>query len=319
MTTPPRTIGITLGDPAGVGPELIEAALAEVPRVPVRLYGPAPLVAEVAARQGRVHPIPTTPDLAGVVPGRYTPASGAASVAALRHAAADLASGGIAALVTGPIAKTALWEAGLPHPGQTEFVAAACGVARFAMMLAGPRLRVTLATTHVAIREVAATLTTGAIVDAGALTATFLRDRLGRPAPRIAVLGLNPHAGDGGRFGDDEARVIAPAVAALRAEGIDATGPLPADTAFFRAFSGDYDAVIAMYHDQGLGPLKLVHFADAINVTLGLPRLRCSPDHGPAYDLSGTGRANPASTIAAIRFAADTAGSFRGRPRPGRS
>jgi 4-hydroxythreonine-4-phosphate dehydrogenase len=311
MTTSTPPIGITLGDPAGVGPELIDVALAQAAGAPVRLYGPAPRVAELAARHAGVVPVPTTASLDGVVPGRYTPASGAASIAALAAAAADLASGVVAALVTGPIAKTALADAGLPHPGQTEYVAQACGVARFAMMLAGPRLRVALATTHLAIRDLPAALTTPAIVDAGTLTAAFLRDTLGLSAPRIAVLGLNPHAGDGGRFGDEEARVVAPAVADLRAAGIDATGPLPADTAFHRAYSGDFDAVVAMYHDQGLGPLKLVHFADAINVTLGLPRLRCSPDHGPAYDLAGTGRADPASTIAALRFALRAAAPTR--------
>lgn len=306
-----RPIGITLGDPAGVGPELFDIALAEAGDVPVRLYGPAPRVRGLAARHPGVQAIATTPDMEGVVRGRYSPASGAASIAALAAAASDLAAGTIAALVTGPISKTALTAAGLPHPGQTEFVAAACGVQRFAMMLAGPRLRVTLATTHVAIRDLPAALTARAIVDAGELTADFLRDALGLPAPRIAVLGLNPHAGDGGRFGNEEALVVAPAIATLQALGIDAAGPLPADTAFFQAYSGGFDGVIAMYHDQGLGPLKLVHFADAINITLGLPRVRCSPDHGPAYDLAGTGRADPASTIAALRFALQTAAPTR--------
>ena len=245
----------------------------------------------------------TSAGLHGVVPGRYTAASGDASLRALQAAAADLAAGRIAALVTGPIDKHALADAGLAFPGQTELVAAACGVRRFAMMLAGPRLRVVLATTHLALRDVPAAITEDAVLDAADLVAAHLRDREGIAAPRIAVLGLNPHASDGGRFGDEEARVIAPAVVRLRQAGIDATGPLPADTAFHRAVEGAFDAVVAMYHDQGLGPLKLLHFTSAINVTLGLPRVRCSPDHGPAFDLAGTGRADPGSLVEALRFA----------------
>lgn len=296
-------IGVTLGDPAGVGPEVIDGALDTARGESIRLYGPRPLVEDMAARHPGTQAIPTTPDLADIVAGRYTPASGAASVSALAAASRDLAIGAIAALVTGPISKTALTEAGLPHPGQTEYVAQACGARRVAMMLAGPRLRVTLATTHVAIRDLPTTLTVQAIVDAAELTAGFLRDALSMPQPRIGVLGLNPHAGDGGRFGDEEFRVIAPAIATLRASGYDVSDPLPADTAFFRAARGDFDALVAMYHDQGLGPLKLIHFADAVNITLGLPRMRCSPDHGPAFDLVGTGRADPTSTIEALRFA----------------
>lgn len=300
-TRPP--IGVTLGDPAGVGPEVIDRALDMARGESIRLYGPGPLVEDMAARHPGSQAIPTTPDLAGIAVGHYTAASGAASVAALAAASRDLAVGAIASLVTGPISKTALAEAGLPHPGQTEYVAQACGVRRFAMMLAGPRLRVTLATTHVAIRDLPRALTGQAILDAAELTAAFLDHVLGVPRPRIGVLGLNPHAGDGGRFGDEESRVIAPAIATLRASGHDVSDPLPADTAFFRAARGDYDALVAMYHDQGLGPLKLIHFTDAVNITLGLPRTRCSPDHGPAFDLAGTGLADPTSTIEALRFA----------------
>ena len=305
-------IGITLGDPAGVGPELLERALREVAPPRVRLYGPDALVVPISSRLPACEPVATSSGLAGVTPGRYTPESGDASVRALLAGARDLASGAISALVTGPICKTALAEAGLRHPGQTEVVAAACGVRRFAMMLAGPRLRVALATTHLALRDVPAALTADAIFDAGDLAACFLRRHLRIAAPRIAVLGLNPHASDGGRFGDEELRVVAPAVERLRAAGIDAEGPLPADTAFHRAVAGQFDAVVAMYHDQGLGPLKLLHFADAINVTLGLPRPRCSPDHGPAFDLAGTGRADPTSTVAAVRFAVSAAAAVDG-------
>jgi 4-hydroxythreonine-4-phosphate dehydrogenase len=302
-------IGITLGDPAGIGPEVTEAAVAALPPgVETVLFGPAPLVARIAAGRPSVLAKATTADLAGVEPGRYTAASGAASISALRAGVSDLASGAIGALVTGPICKAAIVEAGLRFPGQTELVAEGLGVRRFAMMLAGPRLRVTLATTHLALREVTDAVTGDRVADAAELTAAFLKEFEGIAHPRIGVLGLNPHASDHGRFGDEDLRVIAPAVSRLVAAGLDATGPLPADTAFHRAVNGEFDALVAMYHDQGLGPLKLIHFSDAINVTLGLPRVRCSPDHGPAFDLAGSGRADPASMTAAARFAARAAG-----------
>lgn len=304
-TPDPPTIGLTLGDPAGVGPDLVDQALARVWEArPARVYGPDILVEAIARAHAGCEAIATSRGLDGVVPGRYTAGSGRASLLALRAAVADLAAGRLGALVTGPIDKHALSDAGLSHPGQTEFVAEACGVTRFAMMLAGPRLRVVLATTHLALRDVPAAVTEEAVFDAADLAASHLRRFEAVHAPRIAVLGLNPHASDGGRFGDEEAHVIAPAVARLRASGVDATGPLPADTAFHRAVGGAFDAVVAMYHDQGLGPLKLLHFTSAINVTLGLPRPRCAPDHGPAFDLVGTDRADPGSLVEALRFAA---------------
>jgi len=300
-----RIIGLSFGDPAGVSAEIVPAALAGLPvDARVRVYGPAPSVDTLAGRfPGRVEPVATTPDLDGVTIGRYSPASGRASMRALDAGVADLASGAVAALVTGPICKTALADAGLQFPGQTELVAHAFGCSRFAMMLAGPRLRVVLATTHLALRDVPAAVTGDAVFDAGDLVAAFLQEHMGIARPRLAVLGLNPHASDNGRFGDEEARVIAPAVARLVAAGRDASGPLPADTAFPRAATGGYDAVVAMYHDQGLGPLKLLHFHDAINVTLGLPRPRCAPDHGPAFDIAGRGVADPTSLSEAVRFA----------------
>jgi len=300
-----KTIGITLGDPAGVGPDLVDIALARVPDArPARLYGTQELVDRLALVHAGCEAIPTSAGLDDVESGRYTAGSGRASFLALQAAASDLAAGRLGALVTGPIDKHALSDAGVTHPGQTEYVAEACGVRRFAMMLAGPRLRVVLVTTHLALRDVAAAITQDGVFDAASLVADHLRRFESIPAPRIAVLGLNPHASDGGRFGDEEARVILPAVARLREAGIDASGPLPADTAFHRAVGGAFDAVVAMYHDQGLGPLKLLHFTSAINVTLGLPRPRCAPDHGPAFDLAGTGQADPGSLVEALRFAA---------------
>jgi 4-hydroxythreonine-4-phosphate dehydrogenase len=171
------------------------------------------------------------------------------------------------------------------------------------MMLAGPRLRVALATTHLALRDIPAALSPERIHVAARLTDVFLRRDLGIPSPRLGILAINPHAGDNGRFGNEDNSIVAPVVARLASLGIDARGPIPADTAFRRAWDGEFDALVAMYHDQGLGPLKLVHFHDAINITLGLPRPRCSPDHGPAYDLAAGGRADPTSMTEALRFA----------------
>ena len=309
-------IGVTVGDPAGIGPEILRIALEGARHGRrMRLYGPLEIVRDLAAERSDCEAVATTRGLDGIDVGSYTRASGLASIEALQAAARDLAAGTIAALVTGPISKTALADAGLSHPGQTELVAEAVGAKRFAMMLAGPRLRVTLATTHLALRDVPAALTSDRIFDAADLTAAFLRDHLRLAAPRIGVLGLNPHASDGGRFGDEEARVIAPAIQRLLAAGIDARGPLPADTAFVHAAAGRLDAVVAMYHDQGLGPLKLLHFSNAINVTLGLPRPRCSPDHGPAFDIAGQGLADATSLRAALRFAV-AAARDRANPAP---
>lgn len=300
----PTPIGLTLGDPAGIGPEVATAALSVMPLdIPIRTYGPRPMVEELASRFARVIPIATTNTLDGVMIGRYNKASGVASVNALEAAFDDLARGIVGALVTGPVCKTALQDANLPFPGQTEWVASALGVSRFAMMLAGPRLRVALVTTHLALRDVADRLSRESIASTVALTADFLQRFEALLNPRIGVLALNPHASDQGRFGHEEATLIAPVIADLQGSGLTIEGPLPADTAFHRAAGGDFDALVAMYHDQGLGPLKLLHFSDAINITLGLPRIRCSPDHGPAFDLAGTNRADPTSMLTALRFA----------------
>jgi len=309
-------VGITVGDPAGIGPEVLSAALVALRgRLPgdvvFRVFGPLPVLERLAEDLGYTgHALPpwldtvqTTPDMRGIVTGRYTIESGAASLAALRSACADLASGEIEALVTGPISKQAFADAGLSWPGQTEFVADALGCSEFAMMLGGPKLKVALVTTHLALRDVPAALTIPGVTAKIQICDRFLRDVLHIAEPRVAVTGLNPHCGEGGRFGDEESRIIEPAVRDARRAGIDATGPLAADTVFAAAFDGRFDMVLAMYHDQGLGPLKLVHFSDAINITMGLPRLRCSPDHGPAWDIAGKGAADPSSMINAILFA----------------
>ena len=277
-------LGLTTGDPAGIGPELITRCLAD-PELPggvdFRLIG----------REGR-H-----------TPGKPTPASAQVAWDALEEAAQLLQDGTIQAVVTGPVHKASLHALGFPFPGQTEFFAARAGVGNFAMCLTGGPLTVALATAHLPLREVPHLLRTEEIVRIGTLLHAFLQRRLGR-APRIAVAGLNPHAGENGQFGHEEKNIIAPAVAQLAREG-DFTGPHSPDTVFHRAAHGAFDGVLCMYHDQGLIPLKLLAFDTGVNVTLGLPHPRTSPDHGTAFDLAGTGRANHQSMLAAIHLAAD--------------
>jgi 4-hydroxythreonine-4-phosphate dehydrogenase len=276
-------LGLTTGDPAGIGPELITRCLAD-PGLPdgvdFRLIG-----------QEKGH-----------TPGHPTPASTRAAWDALEEAAQRLADGSIQGVVTGPVHKESLHALGFPFPGQTEFFAARAGVDDFAMCLTGGPLTVALATIHIPLRDVAASLRTKEIVRVGRLLAAFLQRRLGRP-PRLAVAGLNPHAGEGGQFGDEEQTIIAPAVAELAA-ACDVTGPHAPDTVFHRAATGEFDGVVCMYHDQGLIPLKLLAFDTGVNVTLGLPYPRTSPDHGTAFNLAGTGRANHQSLLAAINLAA---------------
>jgi 4-hydroxythreonine-4-phosphate dehydrogenase len=248
-----------------------------------------------------------------VVPGRPDAVSGEAQVRYLRAATEAVLRGEHAALVTAPISKEWAGRAGFGFPGHTEYLAEAAGVTEYAMMLAGPRLRVTLATTHLALREVPAALSAGGIASAIRLTARSLRDGFGRPLPRIAVAGLNPHGGEAGRFGDEEARLVAPAIGEARLrlaeEGVAAeiSGPHVPDVVFRQAAEGGFDAVVALYHDQGLIPVKLLHFDEAVNVTLGLPFVRTSPDHGTAYDIAGTGKARAESFLAAFDLALDLA------------
>jgi 4-hydroxythreonine-4-phosphate dehydrogenase len=215
--------------------------------------------------------------------------------------------GAAAGMVTAPISKAAIRRAGSSFPGHTELLAERCGVDRVVMMLGGSRLKVCLVTTHLPLRAVPDALSIDAIEQTIRITDATFRRFFGCLRPRVAVLGLNPHAGEGGQFGDEEQRVIAPAIAAARTAGIEASGPHSADTLFHFAARGDYDAVVAMYHDQGLGPLKLLHFEDGVNVTLGLPIVRTSVDHGTAYDLAGTGRASERSLVAAVAMAGQMA------------
>jgi 4-hydroxythreonine-4-phosphate dehydrogenase len=282
------TILITTGDPAGIGPDVIDRALA--------LGGfPSCCALEVVG------------DRSAGVPGRPDGRSAAAALAALDLAAAALRDGRADAVVTGPVCKDSLMRLGFSFPGQTEFFAHAFGVDDYAMLLTGPQLTVGLATIHEPLAKVPGLLTEERIVRCGLLTAGFLQRR-GVSLPRVAVAGLNPHAGESGAFGQEEQRVIAPAVRTLQASGAGTfEGPCVPDAVFREAARGVHDAVLAMYHDQGLIPLKLLDFDEAVNVTLGLPKPRTSPDHGTAFSLAGKGLADPSSMRAAIRLACELA------------
>jgi 4-hydroxythreonine-4-phosphate dehydrogenase len=283
-----RTIGITTGDTAGIGPEIARAALASGKldaRFDYRLIGSA---------AGR--------------PGQPTPESARAAWEALEEAARLLISGGIAAVATGPISKANMHAIGFPFPGQTEFFSERAGEENYAMLLTGGGLTVALVTAHVPLAQVPGLLTAGEIIRTGRLLEAFLRRR-GRREPRIAVAGLNPHAGESGGLGREEIEIIAPAIEALSAPSTAGaatfSGPIPPDTVFFRAVNGEFDGVLCMYHDQGLIPLKLHAFHEGVNVTIGLPFFRTSPDHGTAFEIAGKGIARPDSMIAAINLAAE--------------
>ena len=282
-------IGITLGDPAGVGPEVVEAALAAgvLPDdFRYRVIGEARLQAA----------------------GRPSSETAESALAALEEAVILARSGEIEAIVTGPVCKKSLHDAGFPFPGQTEFFAERFGVKNFAMCLTGGKLTVALVTAHVPLREVPGFLTSGEICRVGRLLADFLRRR-GVAGPRLAVAGLNPHAGEDGDLGTEEIEVISPAILQLAADegSAEISGPHSPDTIFFRAVEGEFDGVLCMYHDQGLIPLKLHAFDQGVNVTLGLPTPRTSPDHGTAFGMAGRGLARPDSMIAAIRLACELA------------
>jgi len=282
----PVRIGITPGDPAGVGPEVIAAALAD-------LKIPAGCEIEVLGFS-KEHS-----------PGFPTRESAKEAFAALETAAQKLTSGDWQAVVTGPVCKRAMHEVGFDFPGQTEFFAGRAGVENFAMCLTGGSLTVALVTAHVPLASVPGLLSASEIIRVGQLLAEFLRAR-GIARPRIAVAGLNPHAGENGDLGREEIEIIAPAVEELKRHG-DFKGPFPPDTIFHRAVEGEFDGVICMYHDQGLIPLKLHAFHEGVNVTLGLPFVRTSPDHGTAFEIAGRGIARPDSMKAAIRLAAELA------------
>ena len=283
-----RVIGVTLGDAAGIGPEVVQAALASG-----RL--PEDFEYRVIGERGDAQP------------GMPTDATSRAAIAALEEAVRLARAGEIAAVVTGPIAKSRVQAVGFEFPGQTEFFAARTDTRNYAMCLTGGALTVALVTAHVPLREVAGLLSASEIVRIGGLLVDFLKLRKAG-TPRIAVAGLNPHAGESGALGREEIEIIEPAVTLLRGEwDAEFTGPVSPDTVFHRAVGGEFDGVLCMYHDQGLIPLKLHAFDSGVNVTLGLPFPRTSPDHGTAFEIAGRGIARPDSMIAALRLAAELA------------
>jgi 4-hydroxythreonine-4-phosphate dehydrogenase len=319
-------IGITIGDVTGIGPEVTLKALARQPddgtthlligsegllrQLNSRLGLDLPLVSEAGADSGArfvIHdPLAESP-----LPGLLAPGAFEAARAALDYlsvGAERCLTGRLDAMVTAPVNKEAIIRANEPSfVGQTEFLSQIAGTDRTAMMLLGEDdrgrwLRVALATTHLPIRRVAENITGAKVELAIDLAAQACRD-LALPRARVAVCGLNPHAGEGGKLGMEEIEIISPAIQAARLRGIDVTGPFPADTLFYYAYRGDYDAVVAMYHDQGLVPLKMIGFERGVNWTLGLPFIRTSPDHGTAYDIAGQGRADPGSMMSAISLA----------------
>jgi 4-phospho-D-threonate 3-dehydrogenase / 4-phospho-D-erythronate 3-dehydrogenase len=328
MTNP--LIAITMGDPTGIGPEIIAKALAqpefsghcrvlvlgdrgamergiEISGVPLRLELLKEGFPPEEPASGGVYLRPLSDlSIRDMEFGKPTAASGEAMFRYICEAARMCLAGEAAGMATAPINKEALNRAGHHYPGHTELLAELTGAKDFVMMLAGERLRVTLVTIHEALADVPRLVTFDKVISTIRITHRDVH-RYFRKSPRIAVLALNPHCGEGGLFGDEEERIIGPAVAVAREEGIDAVGPLSADTLFHFAARGDYDAVVCMYHDQGLIPLKLLHFDDGVNVTLGLPIIRTSVDHGTAYNLAGTGKASAASMAAAIRMAAEMA------------
>lgn len=316
-----------MGDPAGIGPEILVKALEEpsiwsecVPLVlgdagvmakTLRDCGsmlPLASVTEVrkncfAKRQVYLHALSML-DLGSFAYGAPSPATGKAMVAYVIQAIRYALDRTIEGIATCPINKAAMALAGYPYPGHTELLAAETAAKEYAMMLAGETLKVVLVTIHEPLQQVPRLLSSEKIVSCIRLTHHALTEYFGIARPKVAVAALNPHAGEGGLFGKEEGEIIAPAIRRTKAEGMDVAGPFPADTLFFRAVQGNFDAVVCMYHDQGLIPLKLLHFEDAVNITLGLPIIRTSVDHGTGYDIAGTGQANPKSLINAVKIAA---------------
>lgn len=322
-------LAVSVGDPSGIGPEIAISAWLGRGRLDVPafyLLADPTLIAARARSLGvaleifQVQPasalsafesaLPIVPLTAAFVdtPGVPATANAAGVIEAIDRAVADTLAGAAAAVVTCPIAKKPLYDAGFGFPGHTEYLAHLASRAKGApvtpvMMLAGPKLRAVPVTIHIALAKVPQKLTTEAIVTTARITAADLTHRFGIAKPRLAVSGLNPHAGEGGAMGGEDEAVIRPAIEALRAEGVDAFGPLPADTMFHARARAGYDAAVCMYHDQALIPAKALAFDETVNVTLGLPFIRTSPDHGTAFDIAGKGVARPDSLIAALKLA----------------
>ena len=321
-------IAISMGDPAGIGPEVVVKAIttrAVATRIEPILVGDPGVWHDTAQRLGarltfvegteRSRSGHVVVAVASQLPARYrqpgatagvraAAACGEAAHAAILEAVRLVQAGRARALVTAPISKAHLVAAGHDFPGHTELLAQLCGGVPVRMMMVGTRLRVVLVTTHLRLADVPRHLTCHNVLQTIELTADALRRHFRTRAPRVAVAGLNPHAGEEGLFGDEEARIITPAIRTARRHGITVSGPHAADGVFAQVAAGRYDALVCMYHDQGLAPFKLLHFADGVNFTLGLPFVRTSPDHGTAFDIAGTGQADPRSMIAALQLAA---------------
>jgi 4-hydroxythreonine-4-phosphate dehydrogenase len=323
-----KPLALTLGEPAGIGPDIaIKAWLrrAELKLPAFYLLGDSAFLGRRASALGLdvrladvdasnaaaafadALPVVSTGHAATAAPGKPDAHSAEAALSSIRQAVADVRAQRAAAVVTNPIAKSVLYRAGFPHPGHTEYLAELAAdngrTPQPVMMLWSPLLAVVPVTIHVSLREAIDQLTTDLIVSTARIVASSLKSRFGISNPRLALSGLNPHAGEDGALGSEDRSIVAPAVAVLQDEGIAATGPLPADTLFHQGARKSYDCALCMYHDQALIPIKTLAFDDAVNVTLGLPFIRTSPDHGTAFDIAGTGRANPASLIAALRLA----------------
>jgi 4-hydroxythreonine-4-phosphate dehydrogenase len=324
-----KPLALTSGEPAGIGPDITIAAWLrrselKLPafyllgdpdflRHRAKLLGLAVEIAEVSPEEAVAAfadalPVVATGHPATAQPGQPDDTSAAAAIGSIRQAVVDVAKGRAGALVTNPIAKSVLYRAGFRHPGHTEFLAelAATGgrTPQPVMMLWSPTLAVVPVTIHLSLREAIAQLSSELIVSTARIAVADLKTRFGVANPRLAISGLNPHAGEDGTLGTEDQTIVAPAVEVLRREGIAVRGPLPADTMFHDAARKTYDCAICMYHDQALIPVKTLAFDDAVNATLGLPFIRTSPDHGTAFDIAGTGKANPSSLVAALRLAA---------------
>ena len=324
-----KPLALTSGEPAGIGPDItIKAWLRrnELKLPPFYLLGDRDFLGHRAKMLGldikladvcaddaldtfaNALPVVATGQASTARPGQPDDSSAAAALASIRQAVGDVVAGRASAVVTNPIAKSVLYRAGFRHPGHTEFLAelATTGARtpQPVMLLWSPALAVVPVTIHVSLRDAIAQLSSDLIVTTARIVAADLKSRFGLAHPRLAISGLNPHAGEDGALGTEDRDIVAPAIETLRGDGIEAKGPLPADTMFHEAARKSYDCAICMYHDQALIPVKTLAFDDAVNVTLGLPFIRTSPDHGTAFDIAGTGAANPSSLIAALRLAA---------------
>ena len=332
VTEPP--VAITMGDPAGIGPEIVARVFAGRPSAPCLVIGDAGVMRRALRLIGarldiRIIETPRAALGAGTIdliqvgrlapdlpPGQVDAAAGEASHGYVQRAVDEALAGQVSAVVTAPISKAAWAAAGIPHAGHTDLLAERCGVRDYAMMLANDELRVVLVSIHIPLIDAVRAVTVDAELRAIRLAHGALRE-FGVGSPRVAVAGLNPHAGEAGTIGSEDRDVIAPAIERARGEGIDASGPWPGDTVFMRARRGEFDVVVAQYHDQGLIPVKYLGLDDGVNITLGLPFVRTSPDHGTAFPIAWRGEASPASLLAAVRRAMELSRSKRERAARG--